>query len=349
MLTTLISCNSTQPDNNKNVQPPLLTNEIASPYISSYVDYISWYRVNNATEYKIYRDGTCIGSVTEDKFQISDFSQDYSYYVIAYNGNIKKESQPSNIVTIAKHENFEDGEVLDLSGENSFSGIIDDSIRKIIISNNKKMTFLLDCKIGERQLDLIIDLHNVDIKSTENCISTIDNTYSLSKHNYNLVLNISGDCSISGSSGFEYTYLFEDDTEQDGINGGDGGIAIIASSIVVRGRGTLTISGGNGGNGSKGSSTTDYSTKVIGKGSSGGNGGDGVHCQNFIVNMSSDSAVSIIGGTGGRKGDPGNNCSIVTGPIISMMYNSVYDIGKNGNDGIPIKGKTIIIQGRLKY
>jgi hypothetical protein len=64
--------------------------------------------------------------------------------------------------------------------------------------------------------------------------------------------------------------------------------------------------------------------------------------------MALGSIVSVRDGTGGTKGTPGNNGSILSGPIASAVWSSTYDIGVTGNDGKSVIGQRMIIQGGLE-
>ena len=122
-------------------------------------------------------------------------------------------------------------------------------------------------------------------------------------------------------------------------------------STVVVGSGNLSVSGGNGGNGGVGSSTTEYE-KVSGPGpgANGGNGGSAMKTSHLFLNMDGgEYSVSISDGKGGLKGKPGKNGSIYTGPLATIMWGDVYDIGKAGVDGKSIVVSRKVLKGKLVF
>ncbi|MCH5164260.1 MAG: hypothetical protein J1F36_04510 [Clostridiales bacterium] len=325
---------------------PSVQGTVSSPHIISFSNYLYWDSVNNATEYDIYKNGNYIETTFLTNYTFGELQQDTEFYVIAKNSSKNSVSQPSNSIVASKNINFLDSEILNLSDETDFNGTISSTIRKVIVHKSEQSDMEFEATIDFRTTDLLFEFKNAKLIGK---IATKGDNYSRLKDDYNVIFAVSGDNQIIGKSGFAQTEVFEDNSEKDGLDGGDGLDAIIAPTIIVQGSGNLTIRGGNGGNGGNGASTTTYSTKTIGKGSNGGNGGSGVVTQYLIVNMGThDSKVAVSGGLGGKKGNPGGNNSILTGPLVSMMWNDIYDIGKAGTSGKSVVGIVTILKGNLE-
>lgn len=328
--------------NNNQEVPPSSQNFLA-PRVISFGSYISWTPVSGATSYEIYKDDFLIETQTDTIYNVGDLDKDSQFYIFAQKSDTDQ-SVKSNIVTVSKNCDFAENEILDLSDWGNLSITVDSSIRKIVV-HKKGIPLNFDCNIAERSTDLIFDLSDVTLNGSINCGSD----YSRLTKDYNVIFNINGLCALKGTDGKTSSFVFEDDSEKDGIDGTDGEDALVVPTVILRGDGEFQICGGNGGNGSKGASTTVTSSASIGVGSNGGNGGAAVKTQYFILEMTASSIVTIKDGRGGEKGPPGDNNSIITGPLISMMWGDVYDIGKNGMSGKSILGRKTITGGKLKY
>ena len=339
----LMACGGSWGNANNNHKVPDSSQELLAPHIMSFGSYLSWSPVSGATSYEIYRDNTLIQTQTDTTFRVGDLDRDSEFYILAQK-NTTGQSAKSNVAVVSKNCNFADSEILDLSEQESCSTTIDPMIRKIVV-HKANASFDFECDIAERTTDLTFDLANVTLNGSIHC----GNGYSRLTNDYNVIFNITGSCSLMGITGTTSSIVFEDDSEKDGIDGTDGEDALIVPTVIMRGDGEFGICGGDGGNGSKGASTTTTSSASIGVGSNGGNGGAAVKTQYFIMEMSAGSFVTIKDGNGGKKGSPGDNNSIITGPLISMMWADVYDIGKNGADGKSVLGSKIITSGKLNY
>lgn len=349
ILTCFAGCSTESGNSNNNKTPPPTSNNIIAPYLISFGTYLSWENVNYATEYDIYCDGQYVETISQTNYQLNSVNSDVEYYIVAKNSN--NNSKKSNTVLVSKSNNYSDVEILDLSNKSSFSATIPSSVRKIIIGNNKNSTFYLSASISERIYDLTFELHNVSITGS---VFTDDGAYSRTKCNYNVIFNLIGDCSLEaedGRNGFDFSESKYDNTELDAGKGSDGGNAIVAPTVIITGSGNFVVSGGDGGDGGVGASTTTWeSSKAPGKGSDGGDGGVGIKTSYFILNYNNGGyTVQVSDGKGGKKGIPGGNNSIITGPIASAMWNDVYDIGKAGADGISIFGKKKLLNGSLVF
>ena len=317
---------------------------ISAPRIIAFDSYISWDPVNYALQYDVYCNGILAETLSDTIYMYNLLEDDSEFYVVARNG--ENSSRPSNTVVASKGIGFTEDEILNLSNRDSFCEQIPSVVRKVVIKASMQRTVTFEATICERTRDLIFDLENVTLIGF---IVTENQVFSRLIANYNVIFYVNGDSRIFGKEGWSSAIKFPDNSEKDGEPGGDGADAIIAPTVIFRGSHPISIQGGNGGNGGDGSATTTYSSKTIGKGSNGGNGGRGIVTQYMIVNMDCDDiSVSVFGGVGGKKGSPGTNASIITGPLVSMMWSDIYDIGKAGKQGKGINGIVKIIKGNLE-
>lgn len=338
-----------QGNKNDNKKPPKTETKILSPYVVSLGDYISWDVAKNADKYDIYKNGVYLETTTQTEYFIGDTSADEEYYVIAKNENI--ESEKSNIAYVSKNQNYDSGEILDLTGEMQYSGTVKSGIRKIIIGQDVSSAFYLSIEIEERSTDLIFRLNNIAITGS---ITTANCSYSRKTNNYSVIFEITGECFVrgeNGADGVDWSDKRYDNKELDAGEGYRGKDAVIVPSMIVRGNGNLSIVGGNGGNGGIGSSTTDFEkVNCPGAGSNGGNGGAAVKTSHIILRMDSGNcSVSLSDGKGGQKGKPGKNGSIYTGPTVSLMWNDMFDIGKAGKDAKSVMVVKKIVTGKLVF
>lgn len=338
-----------QGNKNDNKKPPKTETKILSLYVVSLGDYISWDAAKNADKYDIYKNGVYLETTTQTEYFIGDTSADEEYYVIAKNENI--ESEKSNIAYVSKNQDYDSGEILDLTAEIQYSSTIKSEIRKIIIGQDVSSAFNLSIEIEERSTDLVFQLNNVAITGS---ITTANCSYSRKTNNYSVIFEISGECSIRGENGLDGTDWSDksyDNKELDAGEGYSGKDAVIVPSMIVCGNGNLSVVGGNGGNGGKGSSTTDYEkNNCPGVGSNGGNGGAAVKTSHLILRMDrGECTVSLSDGKGGLKGNPGKNGSIYTGPTVSLMWNDMFDIGKAGKDAKSVMVVKKIVTGKLVF
>lgn len=330
---------------NNNISPPNIDTTVSPPRILSFNSYISWDKINYADSYDIYKNDIFIDSVTSTQYLIGDLTEDSTYYVIAKNNQNYKFSNPSNVITVSKNKNFFQDEILNLSNSSSYNGTISSQVREVIIDKAEFCSMRFNCSIESRDRDLIFELNNVKLNGF---IKSKNDDYSRLKNDYNVIFDITNNCEIKADNGLTPDIVFDDNSEHDGIDGGKGDNAIILPTVIIRGSGNITISGGNGGNGGNGASTTTWSDKTIGKGSNGGDGGNGIITQYLIIDMvNEESLIKVYGGTGGAKGTPGNNVSLLTGPLVSAMWDDIYDIGKKGNNGVSVIGIINTIKGQL--
>lgn len=339
-------CNT---NSNINRQPPPVSTQLLAPYATYFGTYLSWDEVQGADRYNVYCDGQLLGTTNQTSYIPSELDKDCQFYVVAENSISDIISANSNVVEVSKNCNFSTDEILDLTSSSYFASTISPSIRKVIIGNNSYSTFSLCAELAERKHDIIFELNNVTVSGS---IVTANSSYRRSDNDYNVILNVNGECSINGingQDGTDYSDPMFDNKEFDAGKGTDGRDAMIIPTAVITGNGNLTISGGNGGNGGKGSSTTTWeSVNGPGAGADGGDGGAAIKTSYLIIDMQDYLCnVSIVDGSGGNKGTPGENNSIITGPVASLMWDDMYDIGKSGENGESIILTKKIFKGEL--
>ncbi len=316
-----------------------------APNVMAFGDYISWEEIKDAEKYEIYCDEVLIDTTDKTTYTFGEIDEDISVYIRAING--KKKSKDSNTVVLCKTKKFLESEIIDMSELTEYSAIIQSNIRKIIIGNEMQSEFILNCEIADRIADLTFELHNVDIVGG---LITQSKTYLRSDNNYNVIFNINGECSftgLDGENGFDYSGSSYKNQEINAKKGEDGKSALTLPSIIVTGTDNFTIKGGNGGKGGRGSSSADWADALPGKGANGGDGAGAVKTSYLLVKLSPEKRVVIIEGTGGEKGLPGINGSVLTGPWVSMAWGN-YDIGKQGKVGESIITTKKLISGNLK-
>lgn len=312
--------------------------------LTSYGNFIRWNEISKAEKYLIYENGECVSTITDSlTYESENRTEDIEIYVeaIANEKRLKK----SNKITLYKNTNFnESTEVLTLDGTIKYTDLIGKSssqidcikvkknIRKIVLASNFNSIYgaNIDIKILNRSADLNIEIESAVLKCS---IYDENLNYDYTTNPYVTIFNIKGDCSITGPNGSNGKSISETNTEKKGEDGSNGENGLLLPSITISGDGNLNITGGNGGNGGNGSSTTTRASAKPGKGSNGGNGGAGVLATYLSANMEVSSLVQIADGKGGTKGNPGDNGSLLTGPACTVVWSSVYDVGKSGTVG----------------
>ncbi len=334
-------------DNNIHYQPQEHPFTVSAPYIISLGNIIKWDACKNADEYLIFQDNVKILTTSETQIEIEDASVDHTYTVIARNIENNVESEKSNIALVSKSFGFDQKEILELDPQNIGTYYtIAPSIRKVVCKSEEQMVVESNFIIHDREHDLFFELENVTIRSMEKAvITTRDGTYSRADQNWNLIFEVAGKCGVIGMDQTFVPAQPSDNTEKRGSNGLSGTDAIIAPTVVVRGSGEFTVSGGNGGAGGRGANSTTWATNYYGDGGNGGVGGDGIVSQFFVLQMETDGVVYVSNGRGGARGAPGVNGSILTGPWSTSDYNEHYGIA--GKDGTALRGSVITLGGTL--
>ncbi len=316
-----------------------------SPHVTSYGEFIAWDDVPEAEHYEIYKDGELIESVSDSLYRVGELEADTKYSIIAVDANGQK-TEPSNTVNVSKNV-YSQSEILNL-GSRDYKGTVKSSIRKVILGGDSSVNASLDLRLEKRNADLVIEMKNIAVSGS---IYTDDGSYKRADHDYNVIFRVDGACSIAGldgDDGFDYSDSVYNNKEIDGGDGSDGDVAVLVGSAVVCGGGSLMLYGGKGGNGGNGSASTKNEKKNgPGAGSNGGDGGSAIKCSYFALDMQDGGTVGITDGTGGKKGEPGVNGSIFTGPAASVMWKDMYDIGKAGKAGKSVLSRKKIIKGTL--
>ncbi len=334
-------------DNNIYYQPGEHPFTVSAPYVISLGNIIKWDACKNADEYLIFQDNVKILTTSETQIEIEDTSIDHTYTVIARNIKSNVESEESNIALVSKSFGFDQNEILELDPQNIGTYYtISPSIRKVVCKSNEPIVVDSNFIIHDRKYDLFFELENITLSSMEQAvITTQDGTYSRADQNWNLIFAVSGECGVKGKDQTFVPAQPADNTEKRGSNGISGTDAIIAPTVVVRGSGEFTVSGGNGGAGGRGANSTTWATSFYGDGGNGGVGGDGIVTQFFVLQMESNGIVYVNKGIGGTRGAPGINGSILTGPWSTADYNEHY--GTSGKDGTALRGLVITLGGTL--
>ena len=223
--------------------PPIIEEEekikVSAPYILSLGDFIIWEQCSNADEYLVYCDEELVMTTEDTRADVEDLSADHVYTVVARNIEHDVLSEESNEAVVSKNSNFTDSEILDLSGQNIGSiYTIRSSIRKVICKAETPQVYNTTFILDRRKNDIIFELENVTFQSKDEAvISTYDGTYSRARENWNLILNITGECSIQGIPQTEVPQKPANNSEKKGGNGLAGTNGIIAPTVVITGDG----------------------------------------------------------------------------------------------------------------
>ena len=307
---------------------------ISSPEIETYGNVVAWEAVEDAVSYNIYVDDVAVGTTEENHYVLQNLTKDSSVTVTAVDEN-GKESKKSDKAEIQKSIGFSEAETLEITeiGEH----IVDSAIKYVKVRGAFISTGIT---IKEnRTADLYIELDNVTMTSgkANNCVRTENNTLDASKLHFTVIFILKGDNSLTGASqtGTPAPQT-PTNSQKKGTNGESGRSAIVLPTVVMTGEGSLTLKGGNGGNGGEGASSSGWSTSLYGDGGNGGEGGGGIKCTTLVLALEKGSRVSAFGGEGGTGGSPGENGSIVSGPVGTAAW--YLHFGSNGANGKGLTG-----------
>ena len=311
------------------------------PYVISLGDRLEWSAVEYATEYSVYRNGQYVTDVKETYYSLGNVSEDCYYEVVAKNN--LTQSNKSNKATVSKNCNYNENEVWDYALYN-YGETIPANVRKVTNLSG----FYYDFVIAERTTDLLFEFDNAQIRG---CITTSDGEISRLTHKYNVIFDVKGDCSIFGKNGTEgrsFNTSEYDNACRDGYDGNDGQTCVAVPTLIVRGNGSLSLSGGNGGNGGNGSNATGlFGTAKPGKGSYGGDGGSALLTEYLVLSPENeDFVISLADGKGGAKGILGSvNGNLIGG--VGSLVDSSYWYFTDGKDGKTAIGKSIVNNGKI--
>lgn len=317
-----------------------------APRIDAWFNVVYWDNVEDAEYYNIYQDDKVIESTRKNSYIFDNLKDDATVAITAVNES-GKESPKSNTILLYKITGFDEGESQTIELENNQTYRVDSRIRYLKITGESTG---VDIEINTaRKTDLIIELNNVEMKSTgQHCIHTVNNLYNLDDVKFALIFIINGTNTIQGSAGESVTAQPEVNSQQCGYKGPDGYSAIVAPTVVMTGEGSLSLVGGNGGTGGIGASSKGwFSTSVYGKGGDGGDGAPAIICKNLILALNSGNRLMLSGGKGGNGGRPGENGSVLTGPWLTLFGDWNGSYGNPGVDAIDYEGELTTISGGL--
>ncbi len=225
--------------------------------------------------------------------------------------------------------------------------------KEVIIIGNPDLTFTnMSISLNSFAKDQAITLRLVNFKFTSNVSGAI--TTNSVDQGVELTIDINGICSVASSatsgnaiSGFTNIVRFIGDgditiTAGNGASGsgdgGQGGIAVNATKVVVDMTGNFVAHGGNGGNAYNRPSGDNSGNGSSGRdGYKGGNGGSAITSDSFTI---TNGNITVIGGNGGRGGDASEGNK-------SLWSGSKYhggDGGAGGTGGTAINTSAIIVE-----
>lgn len=310
--------------------------KIEAPTLNVIGNTMYWEPIDNALSYDIYCNDILLTNTTNCYYITDDLECTTQFYVITKSPKgSDKDSQPSDKVAISKQTGYSAAETMNLN-LSSGNVTIPANINYVIVSGSLDNTSLL---IASRTEDIKIELNNVTWTSSEkySCITTADRTFDLEKNKFSATIVVNGTNVLTGHDYLSTPAQPATNSGQNGSKGGEGGSGIVLPKVAITGSGSLTLVGGKGGPGGKGADSSGFSTAVYGNGGDGGNGGSGIKCSLVILSMASTGIVKAYGSTGGSGGYPGNNGSILTGPLYTSSYKEHY--GNAGESGQSLVGE----------
>ncbi len=316
--------------------------EIQSPSISIIGNTIIWDSVSGADTYDVYKDDELIDS-TSNLYHIEENnSANAQFYVCSKESSTGKTSAASNKVIMYKQCDFLDSETMYISLTYGAGYVIPSNINHVYIIGSASGTYV---EIANRTTDLVITLDNVNMTSSEgkHCIATQDGDYSTNNKHFSVTICVIGTNVLNGSDYYTVPSQPKENTETKGLDGGNGGSAIVLPSIVFVGDGIISLNGGNGGQGGEGADSSGFSTSRFGAGGNGGDGGNGICCTVAVMAMNITGCVKAFGGDSGDKGSPGVNGSVLSGPLYSSNYGDYY--GNSGDVGVSLVGEMKSLRG----
>lgn len=320
----LIACSGHKEDASDSNQS-IPAARILPPYVLSFGSYLYWQPISNAAEYEIYENETFVKTVTDTKYELGEVQNDSTYYIIAKNGNVK--SKKSNIAYVSKNCNFADDEIYYYTSTH-YTDTISANVRKVVINGY----FSADIVLQERTSDITFELNNAWFEG----LSAENNICSRFNADYNVILDINGECTINGKSGMDGRSFDDskyDDKCIDGYDGTAGGNGICVPTLIIQGNGKLTVKGGKGGKGGNGSGANGaFNSNKPGKGSFGGNGGTALLTEYLLTNPQSNVVLDLTDGAGGMQGFIGKHDGNVIGASQALADASywIFTDGKNG-------------------
>lgn len=338
---------------------------------------IMWNEVSSATQYKVYCDGNlfntttdCFSSLLDGCLEVtlSAFNEDKliasttAENMFADVDNIYVEYYDSTSFYSADYSGY-NKLVLDLSNITVTQEVgnlaIPAYINEVELIAAEGQTGYVSIFIEARDNDLSLYLCNFSVVASGSSSAVLE-VYSNNNESPALVLEVAGQCSLTGSKGSSGAQGAGDGFllhAGAGGNGSNGDAGISADTIVLFGDGSLDITTGAGGNGGNGGDASGVNNP--GAGGNGGDSGDGLVCNNVYVALDNTAVFSVIFGTAGSGGSGGTNTSLNTrgysgssgnvgvltsGNIISL---SGYDISRENVDNMSFDAHNYVITAQM--
>lgn len=312
-------------------------------------DTIVWDEVYNSSGYEIYSDNLLVEKTNSTHYVVGEISSDKSYGIKAIASDGYLDSELSSVVTVQKNNFFSSSEIFEISLESDNVYNINDSIKKVVIrmAGNISIANRTYISILARDKDLIIELNDVNMVAPDHkaAIALFNEKFSNLESPFSLTIISNGSNKIIGGNSINVPLQPREDTHTAGLTGDAGKSAITMNKVAFKGNGNLEIVGGNGAPGGKGSNSTMFSSTVYGNGGKGGDGANGLTSNRYVVNLAEQSSITAKGGCGGKGGAPGENGSIITGPLNTDRWKDSY--GADGYNGLALCGFQYRINGLI--
>lgn len=320
-------------------EPPESINEkLGSPEVSSVGGTVFWERISGASLYEVYRNEELVQTTDKTYYICDDNIQTEQVYVRAVSDDRTEKSEPSNNAAITKQTNFFEEEKLEIHLEDGEYNVAP-NINYVLVTGKSSNACIV---ISDRTTDLFIELDNVSICAPDgrSCIF-VEKDYQMCR--YGVTIKVNGTNLLNGGDCLKVPQTPADNTQKKGLEGYEGGSGIVLPQINFIGNGNLTLNGGKGGKGGSGAASSGLSPVCYGNGGDGGTGGSGIKTRKLVFAMTTQGVVKVFGGLGGEKGSPGNNGSVISGPLNTSKWAKCF--GKEGKNGEGLIGKLVQCSG----
>ena len=331
-------------DNNTNGKVPDIRNDHFAPVMVSLGEWLYWEPCIGAVSYDIYRGENKIANVTDTRYFVGEHSNDTYYSAVAnYKGGSSDHSTPT---LVSKNVGYTDDEILDLSNFNGEAVTVTSKTRKVVVKYSEQKELYTSFIIETRTTDIVFELTNATLVGLGQygVISTPNGQYDRASNNFSIVFDVEGECGVKGLQPATPSKPAKNSGSA-GDNGANGVKAVLASSVVVVGSGTMTFIGGKGQNGAPGADSDMLSSASYGHGGNGGNGGGALVCKYLLLDMQENGTLSLVNGMGGENGGRGIGATLTD--MSHLSHTAAQCDGSDGSVGKSYIQISVVIGGTL--
>lgn len=337
----LVACNT---NSNPGGKVPDIRNDFFAPVVVSLGQWLYWEACAGAVSYDIYCGSNKIANVTDTRYFVGEHSSDTYYSAVAnYAGG---SSERSTQTLVSKNVGYTEEETLDLSNFEGGEVTISSKIRKVVVKYSEQKSLRSTFNIETRSTDIVFELANATLEGLGQyaVISTPNGKYDRPSNNFSIVFDVEGECGVKGLQQ-EAPSKPAKNSGSAGDDGASGVKAVLASSVVVVGSGTLTFTGGKGQNGAPGADSDMLSSASYGHGGNGGDGGGALVCKYLLLNMQPNGVLNLVNGKGGEKGGRGSGATLTD--MTHLSHTAAQCDGSAGSVGKSQVQISVVIGGTL--